>query len=67
MQAAQDTEPGPENTKANREEEKEVTSSESTLALNANHKDNSLREFRRLCAGIAERNGTLLFLRISKY
>ena len=53
-------------TKANAEEEKEEgeaevsTSSEPRPAVNPQHKDNSLREFRRLCAGIAERPGMYL-------
>ena len=43
--------------RANPDEEKEVSSRSPRPAVNPQHKDNSLTEFRRLCTGIADRPG----------
>ena len=43
--------------KANPAKEKEVSSRLPRPAVNPQHQDNSLTEFRRLCAGIADLNG----------
>ena len=43
--------------KANPAEEKQISSKSPRPAVNPQHQDNSLTEFRRLCAGIAELPG----------
>ena len=51
--------PASKKAKGNPDEKKEgdVSSRVPRSAVNPHHKDNSLREFRRLCAGIAELPG----------